>query len=165
MNIVDAQGKLFGKINIIDFAIIVFAIIVIVGGLFGYKAYKSSGKEQLEDQWTRISVKFSGVIPELSRVLKENDIEYSKSGAPAAKLEKILVNKQSEVLQFLIQENKFITVPNPVLKDILTSVQIHCYKRNNVIYYKKLPLRIGDDFTFTADEYSVRGIVTSLSVQ
>ncbi len=41
MQLIDKKGKLFGKINILDFLIILLAVVVLVGGLYIYTSRKA----------------------------------------------------------------------------------------------------------------------------
>lgn len=88
MKIIDEKGRLFGKINILDFLIIVL-ILVIIPGFFSI--YKILGKTpvRIPHEWITVeAVTFT--ISEIAELIEAGDMSVDGFGNPDGKLVKVL---------------------------------------------------------------------------
>lgn len=117
----------------------------------------------VETKLVQAQVKFAGMIPELSRVINEGDIEKNPKGEISASLEKILSNKPSDVL--VLREDKWMTLNHPFNRDILVIIKFLCMEKEGILYFKNYPVKMGNSITFTTDLYSVTGTIVSLEIK
>ena len=88
MKIIDEKGRLFGKINIVDFVIIVL-ICVIIPAFF--HIYKILGKTPTRIPYSWIKVEaVTFTMPEIAELIEPGDISLDGFGNPDGKLLAIL---------------------------------------------------------------------------
>ncbi len=120
-------------------------------------------KEWLKEKWMEVKVRFSGVIPEVAKILSEGDTEKNPLDKTIARLRTIVSNKSSEVL--ILKENKFLTVSHPFQKDIVAILDFLCIEKEGTLYFKNYPVKMGNSITFTTDLYSLTGSIVSLEIK
>lgn len=110
----------------------------------------------------RVSIKinFAEVIPDLSKIINEGDIEKDSSGRTVAILRKILNSGYSKVL--VLKDKEFIVVGHPFNKDILVSLGCLCIEKGGVLYFKNYPVKIGNTINFSTELYSINGTILEL---
>jgi hypothetical protein len=88
MKLLDEKGRLFGKINIIDFLIVVFLLAVIPGF---FSVYKILGKrpDRVPFKWVRVEA-VAFVLPEFFELMKEGDTSHDLGDNPDGRLLNIL---------------------------------------------------------------------------
>ncbi|MDP3786216.1 MAG: DUF4330 family protein [Candidatus Omnitrophota bacterium] len=144
MKIIDEKGRIFGRINVIDFLVILFLLLLIPMLYFGSKLLIHM--EPVVEKKTRIiQVKFLNIIPEIDRVLKIGDIDVDGG---RGRLEAILSNRPTNT--------------DSSNRDILALVKISYDEKAGTLSYKQVPVRIGSPFSFTTDFYGVSGMVIDL---
>jgi hypothetical protein len=126
------------------------------------KAYEKK-RDILKHQWISLQVKFTGVIPEISKIIREGDTEKTPSGEPSAILKTIISDKPSDVLT--LNDNRFITVSHPFQRDIIVKLEVRCIKKEGVYYFKNYPLRIGNPIVFSPELYNIRGVIIDIEVK
>ena len=88
MRFIDKKGRLFGKINIVDFFIILLLIIIIPGF---FSVYKILGRRPswVPSKWIKVeAVAFT--IPEITELIKPDRVSSDRLGHPHAKVLRIL---------------------------------------------------------------------------
>jgi len=116
-----------------------------------------------KETWVSIQVKFTGVIPEVSNLIKEGDSAANIAGDISGKLTRIISNKQSEILS--MQGAELITVKHPFYKDVLVWLDILCLEVNGNYYFNNLLIKIGNTFNFTTNLYNISGTITGLQIR
>ncbi len=142
MKIIDEKGRIFGRISVIDFLVILFLLSLTPMLYFGNKLLE---KPIVEKKTRIIQVKFLNVIPEIDRVLEIGDIDIDGGGG---RLEAILSNR--------------MTNTNSSNRDISALIKISCDEKTGTLSYKQVPVRIGSPFSFTTDFYDISGVVVDL---
>lgn len=132
------------------------SIIAFKTGKYSVKGVVAKGYEPT-DRWVSLRVRFAAVIPELSRIISDDDMERDVLGKVVARIRNIVDRKYSEVL--VLKEDKFIMIPHPFQKDIVANMDILCTEKNGVFYFKNSPVKIGNSISFTTDMYTVQGEV------
>lgn len=160
MKIIDKDGKLFGKINIIDFSVILFLLFFIPAFYFGYKVMRSESATQ-NKEWATVGVKFLDTIPELIGVIAKDDQAKDLFGNTVGKIIEVSTPKPSDTM--VIVDNKTVAMlPHPFRKDITITLNILCTKKAKVLYYNESPVRIGGQLAFSTDLYTAQGTIISL---
>lgn len=116
----------------------------------------------LNEKWVVVKVKFGGVIPELAKALNEGDIEKDPAGRIIGRLKTIESNKPSETQVLALEQNKFLTVPQPFYRDITVSLNLLCIEKDGVLYFKNYPVKMGNMISFATNLYSISGVVVNL---
>ena len=159
MKIIDEKGRLFGKINIVDFLIIVLILIVIPAFLH---IYKIMGERPVlvPYKWIKAeAVTFT--IPEIAKLIKEGDASYDYYGTMDARLIRIIKKDKGygdKLKSTLIKKSDGIppkhTIPVFLEVQLLctqTSENMPYYFRQNAIF---AGLEKSRGFIFYTDKYS-----------
>ncbi len=178
MNIIDEKGRLFGRINVIDFVVIVFLLALVPIVYLGYNIAAAKSKKDVAQISVNIQVKFADQMPELVGHIKSGDYEKDVLGRKIGEIISYSVapqesvyrqktaraSKAGEPVQTTEGSDQIITtIPISNSKDhILATLKIVCYAKNGVLYYGEQPVKIGRDFIFSTDLYMVTGLVTDI---
>ncbi|MDO8524884.1 MAG: DUF4330 domain-containing protein [Candidatus Omnitrophota bacterium] len=179
MKIIDEKGRLFGKINIIDFAVIVFALVFIPLAYLGYNIATADSKKNAELISVNIQVRFAGVMPKLAGFMKADDFEKDIPGRRIGKIVSYEVippqestyrqnikyisrNGESEKAK---EESDQVVTTMPASNsrnDMIASIDIMCYMKNGTLFYKEQPVKIGKEFTFSTNLYEATGVIIDI---
>ncbi len=163
MKIIDEKGRLFAKINIIDFLAVVFLLSLTPMFYFGYKLCNNKAPEvKVQEQQQKpkkefikimINCKFIRLKPEASKMISVGDKEWDSDG-----------NLMGEIVslgEFLPYIYKFDVGPNqelirkdPELRQIAVTLKINAAVRGKNIYYKDKQISEGGPLEFSAGRYS-----------
>ena len=157
MSIIDKNGRLFGKINIIDLFVILIVLFVIPMFIFGYKAMTVRAEKQ--KTWVDVSMKVSRVVPELVEVIKPEDFEIGDSGRKIGVLVKIDKMIPSATLVLANDSTHFTLINDPITKDVMITLRLLCKNESGFFYYKNLPVKVGGAIIFSTGEYDITGTI------
>lgn len=116
----------------------------------------------INEKWVEVKIRFTGVIPELAKALTEGDIESDPLGRTVGRLKVIVSNKPTESSVLSIEQNKFVTIPQPFYKDITVYLDILCIEKEGILYFKNYPIKIGNMITLTTANYSIQGLIVGM---
>jgi len=181
MKLIDKQGRLFGKINIIDLFVLLLALYISITFFVRYRNLKkyefdlknavsiknedflkkeikselANVEEDFSDAILNLTVKFEGYIPALADNIKVGD-----------KDEKYPFN---EVIEIVSNEPKKIVGPNGVyfdkdLRIITLKLRVLVVFKNNKYLYRDQPLKIGRQFLFENIKYDINGIIFNIKL-
>lgn len=159
MKIIDENGMLFGRLNIIDFMVILFLISFIPVLYLGYKLTTRDIDTKVRQ--VSIQVNFQEIIPELAKVIKVGDVDKDSFGKVAGRLSDISEARPSEIT-VLRMEDEVITKVSNSKKDMSGRFDIVCKEKNAGIYYKDQIIKIGKEFTFSTDIYVITGKIVDI---
>ncbi len=161
MKLIDEKGKIFGKINLIDFLVILFLI-----GLtpIFYLGNEVLSRKKIVKDFKKVSVqvKCAGVMPELASVFHEGDVVKDNDGNAIGVLKKIISDVPSEIItinQFNLRNNDYFLVPNPSGKDVVCLFEINCTEERGVLYFNNYPVKIGSGIVLNTDIYNIQGVI------
>lgn len=160
MRFIDEKGRLFGKVNIIDFLVIVFLSSLIPVFYFGYRIFTkkpavvTEKKEVIE---TEIYCKFIKIQPDIMKLISVGDKEFDENGSAIAEI--ILLGSISPY-QYKIDmgngEIKIIT--DSVLKELPAYLRLKAGIKDNRLYYKDKEIMINSPIEFRTPEYIAQAI-------
>lgn len=169
MRIIDEKGRLFGKVNIIDFLVILFLISLTPIFYFAYKILNktrteniavTSGvkqaipKELLEMDLDCIFIKLE---PQVVEAIFVGDKEIDNAGQVIAEI--LSVGKVSPYKYELdIAAPKKIIKNDPVLKQIPVILRIKTEIRQDKLYYKNKQILYNSTLDFATDKYHIEAI-------
>ncbi|UCD55448.1 MAG: DUF4330 family protein [Candidatus Omnitrophota bacterium] len=155
MKIIDEKGRLLGKINIVDFSIILLFLIIIPAFFYIYDVL---GKKptRVPHTWVKVEV-VTFIIPEIAELFKPGDLSYDAFGDPDGRLLKILKKDHT-------YSNKIkAAMPNRYRHrmPVFLEMELWCDRsvKANRWYYRRKPLTVnleGVGFDFEAGKYDVR---------
>ncbi|WP_461811873.1 DUF4330 domain-containing protein [Faecalimonas sp.] len=124
MKVIDEKGKIFGKINIIDMAIILIVIALFVG--VGYKLFfqKSNGVSEQPTKKEKVEVSFvvKGCTPEIKDSIKKGDKLIVNNKLSDAEVTEVEVSNSKTTT--VDEKGKLSVAENPLLVDIKIKVHV-----------------------------------------
>lgn len=169
MKIIDERGMIFGKINIIDFLVVLFLLLLTPMFYFGQRI--TEDKKIIFEKARkiiRVKVVFTNVMPELAAEVKEGDVSRDSEGKAIGNLVKIINNKPSE--QLSLDDLKYDPVnknfyfdANSVNRDLTVLLDLECIEERTSWYFRDYSITIGSPIVYTSDRYSLSGgIITGI---
>ncbi|MFA5317737.1 MAG: DUF4330 domain-containing protein [Dehalococcoidales bacterium] len=158
---IDEKGRIFGKLNIIDFIFVVLLLSVIP--VFYYGNRITAMKKPAGKKYEKVTaeIKFLKVMPELASVIREGDIGKDPGGNAVGVLKKIIYSKNSRFVAMGNNE-QVIIMEDPMTRDIQASFELNCVNDNGALNFEGYTVKIGSDIVFTTDLYSMHGFVVKI---
>lgn len=158
MKVLDGEGRLFGKINIVDFGIILLLTIAIPAF---FHMYTILGKRptKVPHEWIRVkAVAFT--IPEIAELFKEGDTSYDEIGEPDGKLLRIIGKGSAYSGKFksaIIDKSDASKHKNNVPAILEFKLSCEYSITGGHWYYKRNHLLVGMDnpFVFACKKYHI----------
>ena len=155
LKIIDEKGKIFGKINLIDFLVIIFLFCFIPMLYFGYKIFSKKpapGRYPLTEK--EMSFVFRGVNPDTLKSIAVNDKEVNENGEIIGQIAWIgKARKHRDAFDNglgVIQ-----TEVDPVLKDLPVSLKLKVEIKDNAIYYKNKKIEASEPIYLKTEKYAL----------
>lgn len=157
MAIINKQGKIFGKINVIDFSVIMVLLFFVFTVYVGYKVFVKDKANNKKPSEFVVKIRFKNLEPELAKVISLGDVEKNKYGVTIGQVVKI---ENIMPASMIIHDSKeFVVTNHPYQKDVMVSLRLFCIDKNDVYYYKDFPVKIGSTLTFSTDLYNADGLI------
>ncbi|MFC1674321.1 DUF4330 family protein [Candidatus Omnitrophota bacterium] len=177
MKIIDKQGRLFGKINVIDFAVILFLLSITPMFYYGYKLHIAARQTAVEtrprlsavEQEKRITeVIYNFVFDKLeSDVLKLISVGDKEIDEKGQAIGEILHLEKPEPLIYEIttRKGKKRFKKSPVLNKMSATLKVKVELRQDRLHYKDKPVLLNSPIDFKTDKYQVEAICVSEKVE
>ena len=158
MPFIDKKGRLFGKINIVDFFIIVLVMFIIPGFLYTYKVL-AKRPTWVPTKWVKVeAVAFT--MPEIVDIIKPGGTYYA-FGEPRAKIVRILEreDKYKEKLKSAMHKSSMPEYEQRI--PVFLELDLLCAHsdENEPYYFERNPVLVNMDdtiYTFNTDTYSIK---------
>ena len=137
----DEKGRLFGKINIIDFAVILFLLFILPMFYFGYKIYSTTGGDVSEDTGekahydTTIECLMIGIPPETAKKVATGDVERDETGKIVGKIVEVFP-ATPYLKSFSMDSATKLLLEDKNLKQIPVRLQLTVFLQNDRAYYR-----------------------------
>lgn len=175
MKIIDEKGRLFGKINIIDFLVIVFFVCLSPMFYYGYKIFinpaaKIGGPPKQETtvdvpmkyfiDIIDIEEKFDliNLTPDIAKIVAIGDTEKDKDGEVVAEII-AMGEPHAQVYELDIGTGKKISKEDPSLKHIPVVLRLKAEKKGNNLFYKDKQINLNSPIDFITDKYKSEAIL------
>lgn len=146
MSLIDAKGKLFGMINVIDlFALLLFVLLIV--GLYQCTSRAETKEPLLTTVHVPITLKLAE--PAIETYVAVGDAETAGDIQFAQITDK-------KVQQNVQQENE------SVVSDVYLTILLTGYRREGRIFYRDNPLMIGQSFSMQTDKAVITGIIVDI---
>lgn len=167
MKIIDEKGRLFGKINIIDFFVIVFLLCLMPMFYFGYRILAKKPPiempEEKEFVELEIDCRFIKLEPEILKFISVGDKELDENGETIGEIIG-LGEVKPYTYEFIIGEEKEIIKKASDLKQLPARLKLRVVVKENRIYYKGREIKIGSPLEFKTEKYTLTIILPKVEV-
>lgn len=161
MKIIDLEGRIFGKVNVIDVIIILFLLILLFTG-YKYLYLKNYPQDILdkvrhpEIRWVNITVHYD----DLSRILYDAAIVGDFAHRQTYVEENLTIARLIEKGEYYASENTLTS--NTGIVEIVYTVLIE--KRPDGLYYEGNISTVAGTFEFKTDTYALKGIIINITI-
>lgn len=175
MRIIDDKGKLFGRINIIDFMVILF---LVCSAVMFYSAYKvinkkppllipenhirdDLGQKQKKNYVTLDSLNFTftKLNPEISKGISIGDKEQDENGEVIGEIIS-LSNPETFIHKINTGQAEEKIVNDPNLQEIKAVLTLKVEPRGSEVYYKDRRVWKNSPIIFKTDKYEIEAVYT-----
>jgi len=150
MKLIDKNGKIFGKFNILDFTVLLFAVLIIFAVFFN-KFYPNRGLKEIHRMPQKKEV--------IAKIILDRDIEWLihhiKVGDGQRNLENTFIAKIINVKKSRIANT------NDVHVIVTLKLKADLVQSGGIIYGGNL-LRLGESFVLETKDYLLKGLVYSI---
>ena len=166
MKIIDEKGKLFGRINVIDFLVLLFFLGLTPMFYFGYKIFNKKPPQNtpaaiVEAPKTFIETELNFILnkldPETARLIAKGDREVNEKGEVIAEIVSLGLLLPVAYEIDLGEQEKLIK-DDLVLKKIPALLRIKAEFKDNVLYYKGKPVKAGSAIDFITGKYKLEAL-------
>ncbi len=157
MKVIDKDGMLFGKINIIDFLVVVFIICLTPMFYFGYRIFTENAKlnEMLKPEEIGIEAECEMVKlkPEIFKSIALGDMEKDNKKRVIGEIVWIGQSRPTKYQIILGPEGEY-AVEDPMLVNLPLKIRMKVVFSGERIYYGSQQISSGKPFYFKTDKYS-----------
>jgi hypothetical protein len=160
--IVDSRGRLFGKINLIDLAVMIGLLLI---GLEGYKLLfeKRNGLVRVREESRSVLVAIE--IPNkplwFSRAITVGDKETDEKNFPIG----IILEKETSPAKYVILgQGDALLLGNPSRVDILLKLELRAIVVKGDLLFKNVKLKIGNRLVLETKTISLEGVITDVQL-
>ena len=169
MKIIDEKGKLFGKINVIDFLVLLFFLCLTPMFYFGYKIFNKKPPQNtpapivpiIESPKTFIETELNFILnklePETARLILKGDREVNEKGEVIAEI--ISLGRILPVTYEIdMGDQQKLIKDDPALKKIPALLKIRAEFRDNTLYHKGKPIKANSVIDFVTGKYKLEAL-------
>ena len=158
MKIIDGKGRLFGKINVIDFMVIVFILSFLPIVYYGYRIINTKPKA-FDKECVSTKIKCIGLISEVAQIMKEGDMGVSSTLDEKGVLGEIINIEDTDVLTLNMTTASIQYMLAFPRKDVTARIELLCTEKNGVLYYSENPVKVGNSIIFSTKLYDAQGTI------
>jgi len=164
MTIIDEKGRFFGKINLIDFLVILFLLMSLPMFYFGYKIFNKPTVSIESIESIEIYVIFKNLSPEVAGLISVGDFEVSKDGDTtiAKVLEVGTIEPYTYKIGIELEGGQYITETDPIDKQVQVRMEIMGGVGDDAFYFRDRRIVLDSEIEFNTKEYKIEGIVTKI---
>lgn len=164
MGIIDEKGRIFGRINIIDFLLIVFLICIVPAFYLGYKIMiKKPVVENVKKEFVVISTDclLIKLEPKFLKLISVGDKELDENGAVIGKI--VSLGKiRPYIYEFKIGREEKVVKKDTGLMQIEANLDLKVEVINNRPYYKGRQIEVDSPLEFKTHEYTIMAILPAV---
>jgi hypothetical protein len=161
MSLIDKNGRIFGKLNIID--LIVFVVIILVVGVTGYRMFGDSIAGGLSTRDVLIEVTCPQKPEVTAKAFVKGELLVSGSSfIPDTAINAVTYTPSVDVAPD--QSGKQVMSADPVLKDIVITVKAKLGINSAVMKIGGQEVQVGTEFTVKTQHASVKGVISKVTI-
>lgn len=157
MRLIDEKGRLFGKVNIIDFLALLFILSLVPMVYFGYRIFhpKAVQKIIIGPRFDiEVICKSIKLKPETAKLIAVGDKEYDAEGRVMAE-----VVSMGEIMPYTYELNigsgRTIVRTDSALRQAIMRLKLNVVFQDSSIYYKNVLFSINTPFHFANNKYDI----------
>jgi hypothetical protein len=175
MKIIDEKGRLFGKINIIDFFVLALLFFFIPVSYFGYKIMvkKPLNATKLVDntETMLLTVRVYNLAPEIIKIITPGDLQILKvlderrhvyAAVPIAKIVAIIDDSEPEISRAAGNGKAPKGEVRPGNRDLTLKIEATCERQYADYYFDNAMVKIGRKFAFSTIIYAIEGLIIDM---
>jgi len=154
MKIIDENGRLFGRINIIDLFVVIFLIGLIP--LFFYSKRLAVKKPVMieEEIETEVTCRAIKIKPDIAGLISVGDQEADKDGKITGEVI-AMGSVEAYFRRFDFGSGQFRILPHLSFKEVPLKLRLRAGVVDNKVCYKGKPVAAGSSFVFKTAKYSL----------
>ncbi len=158
MKIIDEKGRLFGKINVIDFMVILIFLFLVPAFYFGYKIIFEQSIDVLERGFVEIEIncRLIKLRPNLLKMISVGEKELDENGEVIGEIISLGQSEPYEY-EFDIGEQRIIK-EDAILKQVEARLKFRAEDINSKPYYKDKMIEIGSPLEFKINNFTLIAI-------
>lgn len=169
MKVIDEKGRLFGKINIIDFLVILFLVSFLPMLYFAVKLYKKPPVLKIENEEKEfieidVSCSLIKIKPGLLQLIAIGDKEVNSKGEIIGEIIQIREAKPYKY-EFTIGSGQVITKDSADLTELPVTLKLKLEVRGNNVYYKDKQLSIESPLLFKTEKYALTAVIPVIKLR
>lgn len=162
MKIIDEKGRLFGKINVIDFSVILFLLFLLPMFYFGYKMFlkKITPVPVVENRKfieIEIYCKFIELKPEILKLIAVGDKEMDEKDRIISGVLWLGDSKPYQY-KFNLGTDVIWIKDDPILKELPVRLKLKAEIKDKELFYNDQRITIGLPFKFTTHKYTLSAV-------
>ena len=157
LRFIDEKGKLFGKINIVDFLVIIFFFCLVPAFYFGYKIITHKPMVPLRKEFVEIELdcQLVKLEPELLKLISVGDKGLNDSGQAVGEIISLGESGPYKYELDIGGEEKVIRESTD-LKQLKAKLRLKAVVQQDKLYYRERYLvKVGSPFEFSTRQYSL----------
>ncbi len=159
MKMIDEKGRLFGKINVIDFLAIMFLLFFLPVFYFGYRliSWRPGINEVVKREKFKeyeMPCRIVNITPEILKTISVGDKEIGEDGKTIGEITWLGEPEPFKQLINLGGGNQQL-IADPVRKELPAIFKIKAELINNDLFYKRVPVCVNEEIDFKTDNYTV----------
>lgn len=154
MRVIDENGKLFGKINVIDFLVILVLLCFLPTAILAYKIISERNKmTQIDFMELELDCKFIKLSPRVAESISPGDKELNANNKVIGEILSV-EDIASYKYQFDLGGGLELEKDDPYYKSRICKVKIAAENRDGNLYYKSVAIKKGSKLRFNSEEYN-----------
>lgn len=160
MKVIDEKGRLFGKINVVDFLVILFLFCLTPMFYFGYRIFKHKPTTEVKKVDVVIPIEiyadFKNLSPQVAGLVAVGDKELDSEGKVSAEvLEKSKI--ETNFIEIQISETDTLIREDAQRKQVTLKIELLGILDGDYILYKGNKVKIGSDISLKTAKYEIKG--------
>jgi hypothetical protein len=155
--LIDERGRLFGKINIIDFLVVIFFLVIVPLLYLAYQQIiKPLPPQVLPKEFVDFEMesKLKITSPGQLDLIKVGDKEIGKDGQVVSEITWI-GTPENYTYEFDIGKNSSAIVVDPLLKSLPVKIRLKAEAKDNQLYFQDQRIYKDAKFDFITDKYTL----------
>jgi hypothetical protein len=160
MKIIDEQGKIFGKINMIDFMVVALLVCMIPVFYYVYQTVliKNRIKPDAEFVLLDLHCRFIAINPDAVRSIAVGDKEFDKAGNVIGEVTWIGESKQ---YKYIFDIGKAVVISKDVenMLELPVRLKLRAEAKDQNLYYKERRVVFDSPIVFQTHKYTVKCLI------
>jgi len=164
--LIDEKGRILKRFNIIDFLVIVLIVVAIIfSARTVCKIKNTAASAPFIKQTAYIWVRADGVLPEVSKQVKEGDMLINEFSYPRGVVKDVISRRANQ--QPIERNGQLVIMENPLLNQLMILIEAELMIGDSGFYYQDtgVMIKAGKGFQVQTKYYYFTSIVTRIKLK